>query len=163
MKQILATTEERRNKQVEKIPGPGFPFRIFWHLTSFSLQDIFLNEVDVHFVCKMSDTHCYRNKKVSLVCTLDTFWQLLRHKFFLSEEPKVTFVINPYITLKFLENSQCFKASPLVLCIYCKINAARESRAKSIKTRTIVLLCSLQSKLWTRLYLGKPKYFSIYD
>ena len=73
----------------------------------------------------MSDTHCYRNKKVSLVCTLDTFWQLLRHKFFLSEEPKVTFVINPYITLKFLENSQCFKASPLVLCIYCKINAAR--------------------------------------
>ena len=37
----------------------------------------------------------------------------------------MTFVINPYITLKFLENSQCFKASPLVLCIYCKINAAR--------------------------------------
>ena len=29
LKQILATTEERKNKQVEKIPGPGFPFRIF--------------------------------------------------------------------------------------------------------------------------------------
>ena len=117
----------------------------------------------MHFVCKMSDTHCYRNKKISLVCSLED----LRVPFgnCWDEEPKVTFVINPYITLKFLENSQCFKASPLVLCIYCKINAARESRAKSIKTRTIVLVCRLRSKLWTRLYLGhlgKPKYFSIF-